>query len=456
MPIIIKDGGADVKKVITYGTFDLMHYGHLNLLKRAKELGDYLIVGVTSESYDKERGKMNVKQSVVERIENVKATGLADMIIVEEFAGQKIIDVQKYGVDTFVIGSDWTGKFDYLKEFCNVVYLERTRGISSTELRSKDSAIINMGIIGSGRIAKRFVVESKYVSGINIEGVYNPHIESARSFMDSNELAFATDNLEEFFDRVNAVYIASPHATHFDYIKQALLHGKHVLCEKPLVLTADEAKQVYDLAQEKNLVLMEAIKTVYCPCFEHLRAIAKSGKIGIIKDVEATFTKLVSSGRELEESMAGGAINELGSYVFLPVVKLLGTNYKKAEFYSYKRGGVDLFTKGMLVFPNATASVKVGLGVKSEGELIISGTNGYIYVPAPWWKTEYFEVRYEDPGQIEKYFYKFGGDGLRYELTDFVNLINSDDKSNRKFTRDESVAIAGLIEKYHTSQCDEI
>jgi predicted dehydrogenase len=201
---------------------------------------------------------------------------------------------------------------------------------------------------------------------------------------------------------------------------------------------------------------MEAIKTAYCPCFEHLRAIAKSGKIGLIKDIEATFTKLVSSGRELEESMAGGAINELGSYVFLPIIKLLGTNYKKAEFYSYKRDGVDLFTKGMLVFPKATASVKVGLGVKSEGELIISGTNGYIYVPAPWWKTEYFEVRYEDPGQIEKYFYKFGGDGLRYELTDFVNLINSDDKSNRKFTRDESVAIAGLIEKYHTSQCDEI
>jgi predicted dehydrogenase len=294
------------------------------------------------------------------------------------------------------------------------------------------------------------------VSGVNVDGVYNPHIKSAQDFMDSNELAFATDNAEEFFDRVNAVYIASPHATHFDYIKQALEHGKHVLCEKPMVLTESEAKQAYDLAREKGLVLMEAIKTAYCPCFEHLRVIAKGGKIGLIKDVEATFTKLVNRGRELDESMAGGAINELGSYVFMPIIKLLGSNYKKADFYSYKRGGVDLFTKGMILFPNATASVKVGLGVKSEGELIISGTTGYIYVPAPWWKTEYFEVRYEDQGQTEKYFYKFEGDGLRYELADFVNLINSDDKDNKKLTQDESIAIAGLIEKYHTSQCEEI
>ena len=82
-----------MKRVITYGTFDLLHYGHINLLKRAKELGDYLIVGITSEQYDKERGKLNVTQSLSERIENVKKTGLADKIIVEEYEGQKIKDI---------------------------------------------------------------------------------------------------------------------------------------------------------------------------------------------------------------------------------------------------------------------------------------------------------------------------------------------------------------------------
>ena len=105
-----------MNKVITYGTFDLLHYGHINLLKRAKALGDYLIVGVTSDSYDLERGKLNVQQSLLQRIDNVRETGFADEIIVEEFEGQKISDIQKMGINTFVIGSDWEGKFDYLKE----------------------------------------------------------------------------------------------------------------------------------------------------------------------------------------------------------------------------------------------------------------------------------------------------------------------------------------------------
>ena len=130
-----------MKKVITYGTFDLLHQGHINLLRNAKALGDYLIVGVTSENYDRYRGKMNVQQSVLERIEGVRATGLADEIVVEEYEGQKIDDIVRMGVDTFAIGSDWVGRFDYLKEFCQVTYLERTKGISSTQLRDQQHPV---------------------------------------------------------------------------------------------------------------------------------------------------------------------------------------------------------------------------------------------------------------------------------------------------------------------------
>ena len=122
-------------KVITYGTYDLFHFGHLSLLKRAKELGDYLIVGVTTDNFDKLRGKQNVHDSLKERIENVMNTGFADKIIIEEYEGQKIHDIQKYGVDIFTVGSDWVGKFDYLNVYCQVIYLERTKGISSTQLR---------------------------------------------------------------------------------------------------------------------------------------------------------------------------------------------------------------------------------------------------------------------------------------------------------------------------------
>lgn len=102
-------------KVITYGTYDLLHQGHINLLRRAKELGDYLIAGVTSDSFDRGRGKLNVRNNVLERVEAVRATGYADEIIIEDYLGQKIDDIQKYDVDIFAIGSDWEGKFDYHK-----------------------------------------------------------------------------------------------------------------------------------------------------------------------------------------------------------------------------------------------------------------------------------------------------------------------------------------------------
>src|SRR5574344_2692611 len=124
-------------KVITYGTYDMLHYGHIRLLERAKALGDYLIVGVTADNFDMTRGKINVQQSLMERIESVRETGIADEIIVEEYEGQKIDDIIKYDIDIFTVGSDWVGKFDYINEYCKVVYLDRTEGVSSSEIREQ-------------------------------------------------------------------------------------------------------------------------------------------------------------------------------------------------------------------------------------------------------------------------------------------------------------------------------
>lgn len=134
-------------KVITYGTFDMLHYGHVRLLERAKALGDYLIVGVTSDDFDKRRGKTNLQQALMERLEAVKATGIPDEVIVEEYKGQKIDDIRHYDIDIFTVGSDWFGYFDYLNEYCKVVYLERTEGISSTMLRTKKRTL-QSGIVG--------------------------------------------------------------------------------------------------------------------------------------------------------------------------------------------------------------------------------------------------------------------------------------------------------------------
>lgn len=439
--------------IITYGTFDLFHNGHVNILKRAKELGDYLIVGVTSENYDKQRGKLNVSQSLVERIENVKNSGYADKIIVEEYEGQKIEDIKKYNVNTFVIGSDWLGKFDYLKEYCDVIYLERTKGVSSTQLRNSNRGILKIGCIGSGRIAKRMLKESKFVSGVNFDYVFGLNEDRLKEFARANDLKYYSTNFDEFLSEVDAIYIASPHTTHYEYAKKAIMAGKHVLCEKPLALSKYQVEELFTLAKANNVVLYEALKTAYAPGFNRLISLAKSGVIGDIKDVDATFTKLIedTSLREFDKSQGGGSITELISYPLIAILKLLGTNYQSVNFFSfYGDKDVDLYTKSIIKYDNAISSANVGIGVKKEGELIISGTKGYIYVPAPWWKTEYFEVRYEDSSKNQKYYYKFEEDGLRYELVEFYkSIINHQNSIYVK--EEESIAIADIIEKFRNN-----
>ena len=223
---------------------------------------------------------------------------------------------------------------------------------------------------------------------------------------------------------MDAVYIASPHETHFAYAKEALLAGKHVLCEKPMTLCVAEAEELFAIAKEKNLVFMEAIKTAYCPGFKRLVSLAKSGKIGEIKSVDAAFTKLVPHNvREMQAEHAGGSVTELATYPLYAIFKLLGSDYKDVRFVSCMKNGVDIFTKIDFVYEGAVASAKVGLGVKTEGDLVISGTRGYVYVPAPWWKTEYFEMRFESQSETEKYFYKFAGEGLRYEMVEFLERV---------------------------------
>lgn len=439
-----------MKKVITYGTYDLLHQGHINLLQRAKELGDYLIVGVTNDNFDRERGKLNVCNNVLERVEAVKATGLADQIIIEDYLGQKIDDIQKYDIDIFAIGSDWKGQFDYLNEFCQVIYLPRTEGISSTMLRDERQQTIRVGIVGCGRIANRFVPEAKFVNSVEVIGAYDHDIEIANTFVETHHLNTVFPSYASLLANVDAVYIATPHLSHYELSKQAILAKKHVLCEIPLALSPIEAEELYKLAEEKQVVLLEAHKTAHCPAFNHLIVMIKSGIIGEVVDIEASLSRLLpdKSRREFNATQAGGSMYESGVYPLLPIFKLLGTGYKNINFYSRMENGVDIYTKGVLHYPTAVCSFKLGLGVKTEGNLIISGTKGYAYVAAPWWKTDYFELRYEDQNQNKKFFYKWDGEGLRYEIQEWMSCIINNRYESSRLRRAESIAMARVMQQF--------
>lgn len=437
-----------MKKVITYGTYDLFHQGHYNLLKRAKALGNYLIVGVTTDNFDLERGKMNTCNNVMERIEAVKATGLADQIVIEEYRGQKIDDILKYNVDIFAIGSDWVGYFDYLKEFCDVVYLPRTEGISSTQLRM-ERPIVRLGIVGTGGIAGRFVPESESVNNAMITSAYNPDKQNNRLFCAKYGIDDVAESFDELLNNCDSVYVASPYYTHYDYCKRALEAGKNVLCETPFVIETEQAEELYRIAEERSLVLMVALKTAYCPAFGHLFSLLKSGVIGDIVEINTSSTTLLEEGDYLsEKGRYGGSMVENGCFTMLPIFKFFGVDYRNINFYSKTLKGVDMFTKAVFRYDHSVASFQVGLGVKTEGSLTIAGTKGYVYVPAPWWKTDYFEVRYEDQNQNKKYFYPFVGEGLRYEIKDFVTAVTSDDKRITKLTKKEVLSMVKVQEQY--------
>ena len=438
-----------MKKVITYGTYDLFHEGHYNLLKRAKELGDYLIVGVTSGDFDKNRGKLNVRDSLMTRIKHVEETGFADEIVIEEYFGQKIDDIKKYDVDIFTVGSDWRGHFDYLNEYCEVIYLDRTKGISSTDIRNTNT--IKLGCYGVESVTTRFLEESKYVSGVNIEAIY---VDNESGYLDQLKEQYdfkVYKYQQEFYDAIDAVYIVVEPKYQFQAIMNALKHKKHVLVEFPILVTDEQLQEIIELADANDCVFMEGLKTAYTPAFGKLIALAKSGIIGNILIVDANFTQIL--GKQLGEQIRlvdGGSVHALASYPFLACVKLLGLDYKNIQFFSRDDNGIDMFTKMLISYEKAVATSNVAISGKSEGNMVISGDKGYIYVPAPWWKTEYFEVRFEDINMNRKYFYKFDGEGLRYEISEFIQCILNH-KNSILLTIEEIRTITNMINQFNVA-----
>lgn len=439
-------------KVITYGTFDLLHEGHIKLLERAKELGDYLIVGVTADDFDKSRGKINVQQSLMERVEAVRNTGIADEIIIEEHEGQKIEDIRKMKIDVFTVGSDWIGKFDYLNQYCKVVYLERTKGISSSELRSENSSI-KLGLVGNSKYLDKVYREAKYINGLKIIGV----------FCDTKDCRWTElmtvqkfESYEALLEASDAVYIHSIPSRHFKMVKFALELKKHVMCESPIALNKQQCEELYRIAKEKKCVLIDTLRTAYATAYCRLVLMVKAGRIGEVKAIDATCTSLTenvcSDLGELEEKW--NSITAWGPTAMLPIFQILGTNFLRCQMVSSildESIKFDKFTSIIFVYEHAIATVKVGNGVKSEGQLVISGTKGYIYVPAPWWKTEYFEIRYEDPVNNRRFFYKLDGEGIRYQLASFIKTIYSQNECEH-ISETISKEICDIMERFENGQ----
>lgn len=317
------------------------------------------------------------------------------------------------------------------------------------EILRKVRAMVRIGVIGSGNIARRFISEASYVDDAEITAVYNPNVDSARRMADEKNIEAATDDWGYFLSLIDAGYIAVPHTSHMEYVRRLLNDGKHVLCEKPMSLSKEELKEALAITEEKNLVCMEALKTAYAPGF--IRLLSDVRKIGQVYEVDAAFTKLMKPDRSrvFRTDMAGGSFTELGSYPLIPVMKILGTDPKEIRFHSFydDHSDVDIYTKAILMYEDAIADIKVGIGAKTEGNLVVTGSEGYILAPSPWWLTRTYDICYEDRSRNEHVEVPFEGDGLRYEIREFVRIIIDEGTVSEKIQK-ESLFLAGAMEEF--------
>lgn len=433
-----------MKKVITYGTYDMLHYGHIRLLERAKQLGDYLIVGVTSDDFDKKRGKINTRQSLFERINAIIETGLADKVIVEEYEGQKIDDIKKYNIDVFAIGSDWVGKFDYLSQFCEVVYLERTEGISSSQIRKNENKI-KLGYWGRNYVTLKYMNQTDYVNGLEKSSLFDK--DEYDNDCDIKDIKLA-ENKEDFFNDIDACFVYGKIKDQCKHSKSLLEANKHLLCSDLPCLHVKEYDELCELADKKDLTFMTGVKTAYSVAYHRLILLIKTGIIGDVVDIRATCTSLTNNKFDKDD---WSAMCDWGPTAMLPIFQILGVDYKTKviSFDKCKNSKIEKYARVDFFYENATATIFVSKKAKSEGILVISGTKGCIYVPAPWWKTDYFEVHYENIEDNKKFFFQLDGEGIRNVLLQFyTNIINkrNDSYVDKEVTRKTIEVIEEYIE----------
>ncbi len=428
-----------MKKVITYGTFDLFHNGHYNILKRAREYGDYLIVGVTGENYDIGRGKLSVHDTLAERIENVKKTGLADEIIVEEYLGQKIGDIIRYDIDTFVIGDDWKGKFDHLSRYCNMVYLERTKGISSTQIRNEIFKTYDIGVIADIVDDNQIVKEANTLNEFRVTSVYSDDEEIAADFKEKYGIDSASTDMEEFFAGVDIVFIRCETEKRAEFIRKAIAQKKHVICDPPFSFSQEEQKKLYQLAKDNNVILIDNVKMVYIHVFNQLLWMTQGGLIGDILSFQCSISRNDRDRKNI--------FYDLLALGLCPMVKIMGCEYNNVDIQISKDSDGIEFASLDFKYDSGRVIINVGNKVRVRNQLEIIGSTGTIKINGNWWRGSYFELDDPEADEVEIYNTNYHGNGFKYLLKTVATMLANGRIDTMGVFQDEALKIIEIVEK---------
>lgn len=329
----------------------------------------------------------------------------------------------------------------------NLTRIEEVLGIALTreKVAREKRVLLKLGVVGTGSIARRFVAEAPYVENVYMAAAYNPDHDETHAFCQEFGIPVDARSYEELIRSVDAVYIASPYYTHYDYAMKALMADRHVLCEIPLTESHARTQELYATAERRGLVFMTALKTAYAPSYSKIVEEARSGAIGEIVDVTASVTTMLTDEHSIGYNNERMCENTY--YALFIMQKLIGSKMTKVNTFVRRDEERLQYFNAAIETENAIANIKIGTGVKSESSLVIAGTRGYIYVPAPWWKPDYFEIRYENPYDNKKMYFPYESSGLRYEIKCFSDNITMQTEEH-PIAKEEVLRIAQFVDKH--------
>lgn len=447
------------RRVITYGTFDLLHEAHLDQLRRARAHGSYLIAAVLTDTFDAGRGKRFLAQDVVQRIENVRLTGLADLVVLEE-CDDKINNLLKYNVDVVAVFDTWEGPQAYvenLKRYCEVLCIpEEVACVSSTAIRG----VVNMGAIGDSSAVGDLLAGAAVTAGVDVVALQTESQDLIDLAAGSKKEVRVCKSLAQLYESTEAVYLSNHVPLRTTSIRHALQAHKHVLCASPLSYSKAEAEECFELAADKGLVLLESIPSAFTPAMERMTAVAQNGKIGRILSVAVNLCAPLNaetSQRCFSFASGGGQLcTGLVGEALLPAIRILyGRSVLNVGSETLSSGSSEdpsHLCRLTVSYDYATATVNIGHGVIIPETITVIGSEGYLIMPAPWRKASSFhlqfkDINFEEASDEQDFHFPTRRGGYRFDLAEFATVIKLGRPQSHMLTIANHMQIASLIEQ---------
>ncbi|MNX46682.1 Glucose--fructose oxidoreductase precursor [compost metagenome] len=312
---------------------------------------------------------------------------------------------------------------------------------------------INWGIIGLGNIANQFAADLILIEEANLVAVASRSIEKARDFANQYNCPKAYDSYEALFadDQVDIVYIATPHDSHTELSIKALENGKHVLCEKPMALSYNDAVQMLEASKKYNKFFMEAFWTRFIPSVKEVLEKVNQGIIGDVNYVKADFNFYADEkegGRLFDKQLGGGALYDIGVYPLFLSYIMLGIPKEIIAKSIYSKNGIDLQTSMILNYEKAQAILNASINSESDMKAVVGGTQGHIQLNTPWFVADGYAIVKNNEEEV--FNFPTLGKGYAYEAIECHKCIRNNQIESELWSHQNSLDLSKMTEEIKT------